>query len=540
MSATHYDGIIIGGGHNGMITAAYMAKAGLKVAVFEGRPQVGGGFATEECTAPGFKHNIHANYSKIHESPIQTDFNLDRYGISYVFPEPKKAFIRHDSYFLYYQNRERTYEEIKNVSKNDAETFRVVSEKWWKWYLDFVLPEMYSIPQRPDQWASEIAAKPGGKEYLDVVLNYSPLQYAQEVFETEYCQLAFIRGATSAEYDVNSKGISCMVFETILSWFIGQTAWVVGGIRSIPLALARVVRENGGHVFENQRVAKILIEAGAAKGVVLEDGREIHADRFIASSINPVLTFSFLIDEDKLPAKVADKVAKFKFKGSSLFRVHLALKERPRFTMGKRAPELDDAWKFTIGFETPGDFVRMTEQVISGRMPDVTGVDAGLNSIFDRTIAPAGGHVMYVGLPAPFELAEGGAGRWADIGREAGEKLLDKLREYAPNLTNDKIAGRFVYTPKDIETYLPDMIEGDICQGKICPEQVGFDRPFRGMSQYRTCFDKLYLCGASSHPGGCAHGGPGYNAALAIAADLKIKKWWPNYDPYKAVKPWER
>ncbi len=539
MSTTHYDGIIIGGGHNGMITAAYLARAGLKIAVFEARPQVGGGFATEEVTAPGFKHMIHANYCKIHESPVHSDFDLGRYGVSYVFPNPKKAFIRNDGYFLYYQDRERSYQSIKRISLNDAETFRKLSEKWWNWYLDFILPEMYSIPQPPDQWAAAIAAQPGGKEYLDVVQNYSPLEYAREVFETEYCQLAFIRGATSAEYDVESKGIPCMVFETILNWFIGKTAWVVGGIRNVPLALAQIVKEHGGHVFDNQRVARIIIEAGAAKGIVLEDGREVRADRFVASSIDPVHTFSFMIDGDKLPAEVAEKVAKFKFKGSSLFRVHLALRERPKFTMAEREPALNDAWKFTIGFEEPGAFVKMTKQTLAGQMPDVAGIDAGLNSIFDPSVAPPGGHVMYIGLPAPFELADGGAGRWADVAREAGERLVEKLREYAPNITNDKIAGRFAYTPKDIEAYLPDMIEGDICQGKMCPEQVGYHRPFAGMGQYRTCFDQLYLCGASTHPGGCAIGAPGYNAALAIAEDLKITKWWPKYDPHKTVLAWE-
>ena len=539
MSPTHYDGIIIGGGHNGMITAAYLAKAGLKIAVFEGRPQVGGGFATEELTAPGFKHMIHANYCKIHESPVHFDFDLSRYGVSYVFPTPKKAFIRHDSYFIYGQDRKRNHEHIKRISAKDAETYRKLSEKWWNWYLDFILPEMYSVPQHPDKWAAEIAAQPGGKEYLEVVLNYSPLDYAREVFESEFCQLAFIRGATSAEYNVESKGIPCMVFETILNWFIGKTAWVVGGIRNVPLALAKIVKENRGEVFENHRVARIVIESGAAKGIMFEDGREVRADRFVASSIDPVHTFSFMIGEDKLPEGVAEKVANFKFKGTSLFRAHLALKERPKFTMSEREPALNDAWKFTIGFEKPGAFVRMTQQVLAGQIPDVEGIDAGLNSIFDSSIAPPGGHVMYIGLPAPFELADGGASRWTDIGREASEKFVEKLREYAPNMTPDKIAARFVYTPKDIEEYLPDMVEGDICQGKMCSEQVGYNRPFAGMGQYRTCFDRLYLCGASSHPGGCAIGAPGYNAALAIAEDLKLTKWWPKYDPYKITALWE-
>jgi len=136
-------------------------------------------------------------------------------------------------------------------------------------------------------------------------------------------------------------------------------------------------------------------------------------------------------------------------------------------------------------------------------------------------------------MKMPFELADGGAGRWADVAHDTAEKLLNKFREYAPNVTNDTILGRFVYTPTDIEACLPDMINGDICQGMICPDQLGYNRPWPGMSQYRTFIDNLYLCGSSAHPGGFAIGAPGYNAANAIAADLGLAKWWPPFEPRK-------
>jgi phytoene dehydrogenase-like protein len=539
MDNARYDGIIIGGGHNGLITAAYLAKAGLKIAVFEARPSIGGAFATEEVTAPGFKHLIHAIHCKIHDSPVHSDLDLGRHGVSYIFPDPKKVFVRHDSYFVYYQNTEKTYNSIRRISSKDAETFKRVSQQWRRWYLDFVLPDMYSVPKPWDQWEAEIRRRPGGKEYLDVILNYSPLEYARELFETEYCQLSFIRGSTAAEYDIDSKGIHCLVFETILNWFIGKTALVRGGIKRVPEALAQIVKENGGKIFEGRSVGRVIVEHGAAKGIVLQDGREVRADRFVASSIDPVHTFLFMVGEDKLPPEIREKVANFKFKGTSLFRVHLALKERPLFTAAEREPAINDGWKFTVGFETPGDFVRAAEQVKAGQVPDITGVDAGIITVHDPSQAPAGQHVAYVGMPVPFNLADGGADRWSDIARETGDRLLEKLREYAPNVTPDNIIGRFAYTPKDIEVYLPDMIEGDICQGKICTEQLGFNRPWPGMSQYRTFIHGLYMCGASTHPGGMAVGGPGYNAANAIAEDLGITKWWPKYDARKTVASWE-
>ena len=228
MENSSFDGIIIGAGHNGLITAAYLAKAGLKVAVFEFRATVGGAFSTEELTVPGFKHDLHALYIKLHDSPVHGDLELGRYGVSYIFPTPKEAFVRHDSYFLYYQDVQANYESIRRISPKDAESYRKAARDWQRWYLDFILPELYSAPRPPDEWEAWIRAKPGGREYLDVVLGYSPMEYANELFESEFCRLAFIRGAVSAEYDVNTKGIPPLVFATIVSWFAGTTAIIQG------------------------------------------------------------------------------------------------------------------------------------------------------------------------------------------------------------------------------------------------------------------------------------------------------------------------
>jgi phytoene dehydrogenase-like protein len=122
------------------------------------------------------------------------------------------------------------------------------------------------------------------------------------------------------------------------------------------------------------------------------------------------------------------------------------------------------------------------------------------------------------------------------MAQETADKLLAKYREYAPNITDDKIVARFNYSPKDIEEYLPDLVSGDICQGKICPEQLDYNRPWPGASRFRSPIDRLYMCGACTHPGGHATGGPGYNAANAIAEDLGIAKWWPPYDPARILK----
>lgn len=534
MNHPHFDGIIIGAGHNGLTTAAYLAKAGLKIAVFESRPSVGGGFATEELTAPGFKHNIHALYVKLHDSPIHGDLNLDKYGVSYIYPDIKESFIRRDRYFMVYQDIEGTCAQLQRYSKKDAETFRKVAQKWRQWYLDFILPELYSTPKPPDQWEAELRKRPGGDEYADVIFGLTPREYAHQLYESEFGQFTVWRGAASAEWDVRYKGIPALVFSTMVNWFCGKTAIVRGGTRKIPEGLAKVFEESGGQIFTGQGVERIIVENGVAKGVALKDGREFRADRFVASSIDPVHTFLFMVGEDKLPPEILDRLAKYRFVERSIFRLHLALKERPNFTMAKHDPKINDAWRFVVGFESEEDVRRRTETTTDGSI-EIPGLTAGVMSLYDPSQAPPGYHTGYVGIVAPFDLKDGGAARWPEVARETGERVLERLREYAPNMTKENILGSFPYTPKDIEEYLPDLVNGDICQGKMCPEQMGYNRPWAGMGNYRTFIDQLYLCGASAAHGGHATGAPGYNAANAIAEDLGVAKWWPPYEPRKIV-----
>ncbi|KWV48498.1 hypothetical protein AS156_18685 [Bradyrhizobium macuxiense] len=535
MSNTRFDGIIIGGGHNGLITAAYLAKAGVKVAVFESKLTVGGGFATEELSVPGFKHNTHAIYTKLHESPIHYDLQLDRYGVSYIYPQARHIIVKHDSYFVQHQDLEATIESISRFSKKDAAAYRKLAYQWKDWLLDFGLPELYSAPKPPDQWEDDLKKMPSGAEYVRLVKDYSPLEFAMETFETALCRDLFLRSTIMSEYEITTKGIPPFVFCNVACWLAGKTAIVRGGTRVAAEGIARVVQENGGQIFTGAPVQRIIVENGTAKGIVLNDGREFRADHFVASSIDPIHTFLYMVGDDKLPVEVQQKVAGLQFSELALFRVFLSLKERPKFKIAERDPMINDGLRYGIGFERDEDTPRMGEQVRAGRIPDITGLAAGIFSTHDPSQAPPGGCTASLSLLAPFELADGGAARWVDVANDLADKMMDKFREYAPNMTDDNVLGRFAYTPVDIETYLPSMIQGDICHGKITPEQLGFNRPFAGMSKYRTIIDKLYLCGASAHPGGFAIGAPGYNAANAIADDLGYMKWWPAFEPRKVV-----
>lgn len=531
-----FDGIIVGAGHNALITAAYLARAGLKIAVFERRTSVGGAFCTEEVTAPGFKHNIHAVYLKIHDSPVQGDLQLGRHGVKYAFPGIKQSFIKHDSYCIFYRDVEATCAQLARYSPKDAATYRRIAPVWRAWYRDFTLPDMYSAPLAPDAWRDRLMKAPGGPEYYDMIVNHSPLEYAQSLFESDYGRGLVTRASVAAEYDITTKGIPTVVFATVANWVTGSTGVAIGGTRQVPLALARIVEEAGGRVFTGEAVGKILVDGNTARGIALLDGREFRAERFVASGLDPINTFLFMVGEDGLDETTLERVSNYKFNETSLFRVHMALKDRPRFKIAAGVKDLNDALLYTVGYEDPAEMTAFIRQGREGRVGKIVGVSVENVTHHDATQAPPGCHTGFMGIAAPFDLADGGSARWPDIANGVADQMFAKLAEYAPNMTPDKVIARFNYTPKDIEEYLPDMLQGDICQGKITPSQSDYERPWREISRYRTQIDKLYLCGACTHPGGHATGAPGYNAANAIAEDLGIEKWWPKYDPAKVLK----
>jgi phytoene dehydrogenase-like protein len=290
--------------------------------------------------------------------------------------------------------------------------------------------------------------------------------------------------------------------------------------------MSKFIYDQGGMVIGNQLIKRIIIEDGAAKGVELEDGRVLEANRFVCSSIDPYQTFINLVGEQHLASDFVTRVKDFAWEWDSLFDVHLALDKGPQFAAAAADPEINNAFIYLVGYESEQELINHWEAVKRGEL-----VDGGFNccfpSVHDPTEAPPGRHTGLISQHAPYELKEGGAEAWYKIREQHADRCVATLRKYAPNIDEDNILWRYITTPLDIENKFADMVRGSYKQGGYFPLQMGYLRPNEECSHHRTPIENLYLCGASTYSGGCVIWGPGYNAANRIADDLGIGKWWP-------------
>jgi phytoene dehydrogenase-like protein len=273
-------------------------------------------------------------------------------------------------------------------------------------------------------------------------------------------------------------------------------------------------------------VKRIIVEDGTATGVEMEDGTVHKATKFVASNLDPYQTFLDLVGEEHLDDHFVLRVNDWKWEWDSLFVVHFALDKAPQFTAAASNPDLERAFIYVVGYESEQDLINHWEAIRKGELMEGAGFNCCFPSVHDSKQAPLGRHTGLISQFAPYRLVEGGAEAWYRIREEHAERCVATLCQYAPNMTEDNILWHYITTPLDIENKFPDMGEGSIKQGGYLPLQMGFLRPNEECSQYATPIKNLYVCGASTFPGGLITFGPGYNAANRIAEDLGIEKWW--------------
>jgi len=522
MSAT-YDGIIIGAGHNGMILAAYLGKAGLKVLTIERKAVTGGGLSTlEDPRYPGFLHNTHAFFQRaITTMPWYTDLELERHGVRYIEPELNVALVTRDNAVLaWWTDIERTARSFEQFSHRDADTLR-------RWHHEFV-PIVENIltweartpPLPPDGRRRLLERSAAGRRLLEVS-ELSPLEFVQQEFEhpTVRAGLLFFNGLR--EVDLRVRGFGHHIAALLASPAKAQISR--GGTAALARALEAAVRESGGEFRVMTEPRRIVVENGRAVGVETAEGDFIRARQFVASSLNPHQTFLNLLDPALVPTALRDQVNAFQYNLlAPLFALHLNLRESPHYTASARYPELQQALMIILGldhFEQFGDIVRHHEQ---GTIPE-TVMWGACPTVFDPSQAPAGRHTGFMWEKLPYHLK--GNPDWSGVGAQHGRKMLELWQRHAPNL-DSAVIDSFTRTPMDTERSLPNMREGDLLVGAFTNGQIGYHRPFPGAGAYRAHLPGLYLCGSSSHPGGNITGLPGYNAAQVILGDLGIKADW--------------
>jgi phytoene dehydrogenase-like protein len=519
-----YDGIIIGAGHNGLILAAYLGRAGLKILLVDRKAVAGGGLATlEDPRHPGFLHNTHAFFQRaITAMPWYRDLALEQYGLSYIEPELNVALLTRDGGALeWWTDITRTIASFEAFSCKDAETLR-------RWHDDFVpivenilLPESRSPPLPPAERQALLERSAAGRKLLQVSA-LSPLEFVHQEFEhpTVKAGLLFFNGLR--EVDLRVRGFGHHIAALLASPAKAQMSR--GGSAALARALEAAVRASGGQIRLLTEPRRILVENGKAVGIETQAGEAIRARQFVVSSLNPHQTFLDLLDEALVPHEIRDRAWAFQYNLlAPLFALNLGLREPPRYAAAKHRPELDRAFMVIMGLDHVEQFNDIVAHHEAGTIPP-TVMWGACPTLFDPSQAPDGGHTAFMWEKLPYRL-RGDAANWDSARDGHGRAMLDLWKQYAPNL-GDAVIDTFTRSPIDTERSLPNMREGDLLVGAFTSGQIGFHRPFPGAGHYRAHIPQLYLCGSSSHPGGNVTGLPGYNAAQVILADLGIGADW--------------
>ncbi len=529
-SSTIYDAIVVGGGHNGLTAAAYLARAGMRALLLERREMVGGCCVTEEI-APGCRASTTSYIASMLRPEVIRDLGLREHGLRMVPCDPALLVPFPDGAVApWWSERERTVAELKKFSPRDAQTFVRVDDqlKTLARYLQPFFLEPPPVLRAPglEGWLDLLRV---GKRFrgissdeiaqLVAFLTGSLGDFLDRNYESDKVKTLFLAnnvyGKHGGPYQPGTAlGLLFHLLsggEHELQGFYGH---VMGGMGSITQALAAAGRKLGVEIRTAAPVAQILVRDGRASGVALENGTEIHS-RFVLSNADPKRTFLQLVEASALPAEFRAAVAGIKMNGPCA-KVNLVLSEEPKVTGMPAEFSLSQRALFTL---VPSlEFAERCYDVAKyGDIPEELWVDCVVASNADPSLAPPGRHVMTCFVQyVPYHLRQG---TWDEKRELLGQRVLRKIGEYAPNVPGAVVAQQ-ILTPLDLErTY--GITEGNIFHGDLSLEQLFFMRPVAGWAQYRTPVPGLYLCGAGAHPGGGVTGAPGHNAAQQVLRDSK-------------------
>jgi phytoene dehydrogenase-like protein len=511
----HYDAIVVGSGHNGLIAATYLAKAGRQVLVLERRDVIGGATVTEE-TWPGYRLSTCSYVCNLLLPEVIRDLDLKRHGYD-VRPLDPQYFIPFPNgrYMISYLDSAKTKEQIRKFSKKDA----VAYDAYWAMW-DRIIARMRPLLDRQGPTREDIERAfdgPEGEEDWHTLTKKSIAEVLDGYFESEELKAVLcVGGVIGTNAGPRTPGTAYVKYHHILGKIGGhQGAWgyVRGGMGTVSKAIASSAREAGAEILTDAEVAEVEIRDGVATGVHLLDGRSFNAGA-VLSNADPQRTYLGMVGEKHLPDDLVDGVKRMRAEGS-VVKVLLALGELPDFAA---LPGREIGPQHTGGIvisPSVDSLQEAWEECERGEPSTRPFIDGYIQSATEDGLAPPGKHTLSLFCQyAPYRLSEG---TWDERRDEIGANIVETFAQYAPNLPN-AIEHIEVLGPRDIEARI-GITGGNIFHGEILPDKMIEGRPVPGYSGYRTPVENLYLCGAGAWPGGAVFGAPGRNCAFEVLAD---------------------
>ena len=518
---SRYDAIIVGGGHNGLVTAAYLAKAGKRVLVLERRYQPGGACVTEELW-PGYRVSVASYLSSLLSPKVTADLELEKYGYKVDAKDPAFFSPFPDNRYLFmWQDRNKTLAEIAKFSRHDAEVYPAYEEHLER--LSIVVESLLHVtpPVFPPKGVFDLPeylkllGKMRGlsaKEIVGLVkiFTQSAAEFLDEWFENEEIKVTLATdGVIGANGGPRSPGTAYILLHHCMGGVAGHRGlwgFVRGGMGAISNAIAASAKAAGAEIRTDAEVQTIKIENGRARGVVLRSGEEFDAP-LIASNLDPKRTFLSLVDERHLDAEFLDQIHKYRCEGTSI-KINLAVSALPNFRAlpGTLGPQ----HRATMHICPDIDYVEKAwDDAKYGRPSKSPLLELTSPTQYDPSLAPAGKHIIGIFLQyAPYRLREG---TWDELREPFTRRVLEIIDDYAPGFSSG-VEHVQTLTPLDLEREY-GLTGGNIFHGEMSIDQMFMLRPVSGWARYRTPIRGLFMCGSGTHPGGGVMGTPGHNAA---------------------------
>ena len=522
-----FDAIIIGAGHNGLVNACYLQKAGLNVLVLEKNDWIGGAAVSRELT-PEILYSNCSYVCSLFRPEIMRDLELPKHGLQIIGIEGGAVFTQDGGYLASYRNHHSKRREMARFSAKDSEAYERYSRDVTR-QCRFIQPLL--MRTAPDPASFKIRDISEVFYLIKQFNNLTPDQMAETIrfwtmsisdyldgyFENDVIKASLaVSGIIGTALGPMSPGSAYVLLHHYMGEVdgsIGSWGYARGGMGAITQALTSSFKSYGGSIITEAEVSKVLIKNDKAHGVVLKNGDE-HYSSIVISNADVKRTFLKLVNENELPESFIKKVKNFKIRGSS-GKVNIGLDSMPEFpAVPKNDPCLKGDIHFTDSIER---MERAYDDWKSGTWSKDPFLDMMIPTATDPTMAPPGKHFMscFVQYCPPKIYGE----NWTNENKKNfGETVIRQIEEYSPGF-REKIIHMEIRTPKELEDEV-GLTEGNIFQGELTFDQLLFNRPIPGYAQYRSPLKGLYICGSSTHPGGGVMGAPGRNAALEILKDL--------------------